>query len=74
MCYRAKRVAASRAHFYGFEWRSQRLPIGFPYYRRSLPRIADDDPSTTEVMSKGLLLARDREIKDPNILDQIRSA
>jgi hypothetical protein len=34
--------------------------------------FADDDPRTAEVMSKVLLLARDREIKDPNILDQIR--
>jgi hypothetical protein len=36
-------------------------------------RDLDDDPRTAEVMSKVLLLARDREIKDPNILDQIRS-
>lgn len=34
--------------------------------------FADDDPRTAEVMSKVLLLARDREIQDPNILDQIR--
>jgi len=34
--------------------------------------FADDDPKTAEVMSKVLLLARDKEIKDPNILDQIR--
>ena len=34
--------------------------------------FADEDPRTAEVMSKVLLLARDREIKDPNILDQIR--
>ncbi len=38
------------------------------------PRLpfADDDPRTAEVMSKALLLARDREIKDPSILRQIR--
>jgi Domain of unknown function (DUF4132) len=36
--------------------------------------FADDDPRTAEVMSKVLLLARDKEIKDPNILDQIRHA
>lgn len=35
--------------------------------------FADDDPRTAEVMSKVLLLARDKEIKDPTILDQIRS-
>jgi hypothetical protein len=34
--------------------------------------FADDDPRTAEVMSKILLLSRDKEIKDPNILDQIR--
>ncbi|MEM7624019.1 MAG: DUF5724 domain-containing protein [Planctomycetota bacterium] len=34
--------------------------------------FADDDPKTAEVMSKTLLLARDKQIKDPNILDQIR--
>ena len=34
--------------------------------------FADDDPRTAEVLSKVLLLARDHEIKDPNILDQIR--
>jgi hypothetical protein len=31
--------------------------------------FADDDPRTAEVLSKVLLLARDKEIKDPNILD-----
>jgi len=36
--------------------------------------FADDDPRTAEALSKVLLLARDREIKDPNILDQIRHA
>jgi hypothetical protein len=36
--------------------------------------FADDDPRTAEVMSKVLLLARDKEIKDPNILDQIRQS
>lgn len=34
--------------------------------------FADDDPKTAEVLSKILLLARDSEIKDPNLLDQIR--
>lgn len=34
--------------------------------------FADDDPRTAEVLSKVLLLARDQEIKDPSILDQIR--
>jgi len=34
--------------------------------------FADDDPRTAEVMAKALLLARDGEIQDPNILDQLR--
>ncbi|MBI2910291.1 MAG: DUF4132 domain-containing protein [Chloroflexi bacterium] len=33
--------------------------------------FADDDPRTAEVLSKTLLLARDSEIKDPSILEQI---
>lgn len=35
--------------------------------------FADDDPKTAEVMSKVLLLARDGEIKDPSVLEQIRA-
>ena len=36
--------------------------------------FADDDLKTAEVLSKVLLLARDRQIKDPSILDRIRIA
>ena len=36
--------------------------------------FADDDPRTAEVLSKVLLLARDREIRDPRILEWIRAA
>jgi hypothetical protein len=32
----------------------------------------DDDPRTAEVISKVLLLARDHEIQDPSILEQLR--
>jgi len=39
--------------------------------RMFLP-FADDDPKTAEVISKILLLAQDREIKDPNLLSSIR--
>lgn len=35
--------------------------------------FADDDPRTAEVLSKVLLLARDRQIRDPNILAWIRA-
>ena len=34
--------------------------------------FADNDPKTAEVLSKVLMLARDHEIKDPQLLDQIR--
>jgi hypothetical protein len=36
--------------------------------------FADDDPRTAEVLSKLLLLARDRGIRDPQILERIRAA
>jgi hypothetical protein len=35
--------------------------------------FAEDDPRTAEVLSKVLMLARDREIKDPAILQRIRA-
>jgi hypothetical protein len=35
--------------------------------------FADDDQKTAEVVSKALMLARDHEIKDPAILEQLRS-
>ena len=41
--------------------------------RLSLP-FADDDPRTAEVLTKVLMLARDDEIRDPQILAQIRRA
>jgi hypothetical protein len=42
-----------------------------PAPRRLFLPFADDDPRTAEVISKVLLLARDREIQDPTILQQI---
>ena len=36
--------------------------------------FADDDPRTAEVLAKVLLLARDENIRDPNILEWIRAA
>ncbi|HBO46070.1 MAG TPA: hypothetical protein DD670_19535, partial [Planctomycetaceae bacterium] len=35
--------------------------------------FADDDPRTAEVISKTILLARDTEIQDPSILEQLRA-
>jgi hypothetical protein len=34
--------------------------------------FADDDPRTAEILAKVLLLARDDQIKDPTILEQLR--
>lgn len=48
------------------------VPVHSQHRGRLFLPFADDDPRTAEVMSKVLLLARDTEIKDPNILDQIR--
>lgn len=42
------------------------------YRGRLFLPFADEDPKTAEVLSKTLLLARDQEIKDPSILEQIR--
>jgi Family of unknown function (DUF5724)/Domain of unknown function (DUF4132) len=42
------------------------------YRGRLFLPFADDDPRTAEVLTKVLLLARDKEIKDPSILHQIR--
>lgn len=36
--------------------------------------FADNDPRTAEVLSKVLLFARDKQIRDPNILQWIRTA
>lgn len=50
------------------------VPVHSQHRGRIFLPFADDDPKSAEVMSKVLLLARDEEIKDPNILDQIRTA
>jgi hypothetical protein len=47
------------------------VPVHSQHRGRLFLPFADDDPRTAEVVSKVLLLARDDEIKDPNILDQI---
>lgn len=41
------------------------------YRGRLFLPFADEDPRTAEVLAKTLLLARDKEIKDPSILEQI---
>jgi hypothetical protein len=48
------------------------VPVHAQQRGRLFLPFADDDPRTAEVLSKILLLARDHEIQDPNILDQLR--
>ncbi|NKB18060.1 MAG: hypothetical protein HC770_08250 [Pseudanabaena sp. CRU_2_10] len=47
------------------------IPIHSQHRGRLFLPFADDDPKTAEVISKILLLAKDREIQDPTILQQI---
>jgi hypothetical protein len=47
------------------------IPVHSQHRGRLFLPFADDDPRTAEVLSKVLLLARDAEIKDPTILEQI---
>jgi HEAT repeat protein len=49
------------------------VPVHAQHRGRLFLPFVDDDPKTAEVISKVILLARDREIQDPNILDQIRT-
>jgi hypothetical protein len=48
------------------------IPVHAQHRGRLFLPFVDDDPRTAEVISKVLLLARDREIQDPSILEQIR--
>lgn len=48
------------------------VPVHSQHRGRIFLPFADNDPKTAEVMSRALLLARDNEIKDPAILEQIR--
>ena len=47
------------------------LPVSSQHRGRLFLPFVDDDPKTAEVMSKVLLLSKDKEIKDPTILEQI---
>lgn len=49
------------------------VPVHGQHRGRVFLPFADDDPKTAEVMAKVLLLARDGEIKDPTILEQLRA-
>jgi hypothetical protein len=48
------------------------VPVSPQHRGRLFLPFADDDPKTAEIVSKVLLLARDHEIKDPTILEQLR--
>ena len=47
------------------------VPVHSQQRGRLFLPFADSDPQTAEVLAKVLLLARDQEIKDPVILEQI---
>lgn len=49
------------------------VPIHSQHRGRLFLPFADDDPRTAEVISKTILLARDQEIDDPLILEQLRA-
>ena len=49
------------------------VPVHSQHRVRLFLPFADDDPRTAEVVSKTLLLARDDEIDDPIILEQLRA-
>jgi len=49
------------------------VPVGSQHRGRLFLPFADDDPKTAEIVSKAILLARDHEISDPAILEQLRS-
>lgn len=48
------------------------LPVHSQARGRIFLPFADDDPKTAEILSKIVLLAEDRKMKDPKILHQIR--
>lgn len=48
------------------------LPVHSQHRGRIFLPFVDDDPKTAEIMSKILLFAEDKKIKDPSILAQIR--
>lgn len=49
------------------------LPVHSQHRGRIFLPFADEDPKTAEIISKVLLFAEDAKIKDPMILEGIRS-
>ena len=48
------------------------LPVHSQKRGRIFLPFVDEDPKTSEIMSKIILLAEDQKLKDPTILSQIR--
>lgn len=48
------------------------IPVHSQHRGRIFLPFVDDDPKTAEIMSKILLFAEDKKIKDPKILSQIQ--
>lgn len=48
------------------------IPVPAGHRGRIFLPFADEDPKTAEVITKTIMLARDAEIQDPGILDQLR--
>lgn len=48
------------------------LPVHSQHRGRIFLPFADDDPKTAEIITKVILLAEDKKIKDPTILEQIK--
>jgi hypothetical protein len=47
------------------------IPVHSQHRGRVFLPFVDNDPKTAEIISKVILLARDEQIKDPTILEQI---
>jgi hypothetical protein len=47
------------------------IPVHSQHRGRIFLPFVDNDPKTSEIVSKVILLARDEQIKDPTILEQI---
>jgi Domain of unknown function (DUF4132) len=47
------------------------IPVHAQHRGRLFLPFADDDPKTAEIVSKVVTLARDKDLKDPSILEQI---
>ena len=49
------------------------LPVHSQHRGRIFLPFVDDEPRTTEIISKVILFSEDRKLKDPTILSQIKS-